>query len=146
MPDNLQSVLMLVLAVCLILLNGFFVAAEYALLRVRETRIEELAQQNVFGARKVKKAVPDLPKYLPAIQLGVTLASLGLGYIGEPAFGHLVEPLFGKLNGATKAAAVGAIAFTIITALHIVLGELAPKSLAIQKSERVALGVIYPLD
>jgi CBS domain containing-hemolysin-like protein len=147
MSDTLQSVLLIVFALFLVVLNGFFVAAEFAIVKVRATRIEELAAKNAFGAKKAKEAVQHLDAYLSATQLGITLASLGLGYIGEPAFAHLLEPL---LHGHVSQRAVEtisfAIAFTLITALHIVVGELAPKSLAIQKAEAVTLGVIYPLD
>lgn len=146
MSESVQSALLVLFALFLVFLNGFFVAAEFAIVKVRATRIEELAEKGTFGARKALEAVRQMDAYLSATQLGITLASLGLGYIGEPAFAHLVEPLFGKLGETQKHLFAGGIAFTLITALHIVLGELAPKSLAIQKSERVTLAVVYPLD
>lgn len=146
MPDSLQSALLVLFALFLVLLNGFFVAAEFSLVKVRATRIDELVSQKRFGAKKAQEAVRHLDAYLSATQLGITLASLGLGYIGEPAFAHLLEPLFGNFKPATQHAIAFAIAFTIITALHIVVGELAPKSLAIQRAEAVTLAIIYPLD
>jgi CBS domain containing-hemolysin-like protein len=146
MDDSLRSVGLLLFALFLVLLNGFFVAAEFALVKVRATRVEELAAKNRFGAKKAQHAVQHLDSYLSATQLGITLASLGLGYIGEPAFARLLEPAFAGFPPATRHALAFAIAFTIITALHIVVGELAPKSLAIQKAEATTLAVVYPLD
>jgi CBS domain containing-hemolysin-like protein len=146
MSESLQSVLLVLFALFLVFLNGFFVAAEFAIVKVRATRIEELAAKGAFGARKAQEAVRHLDAYLSATQLGITLASLGLGYIGEPAFAHLIEPLFGELSETTRHLIAGTIAFTIITILHIVLGELAPKSLAIQRAEQVTLAIVYPLD
>ncbi|MBC7808445.1 MAG: HlyC/CorC family transporter [Akkermansiaceae bacterium] len=147
MSDGLRSALLLLFALFLVFLNGFFVAAEFALVKVRATRLEELAAKKQFGAQKSLDAVRHLDAYLSATQLGITLASLGLGYVGEPAFAHLLEPLFeGRVPESWKHIIAGGIAFTTITALHIVLGELAPKSLAIQRSEQTALAIIYPLD
>lgn len=146
MSSTLQNVLYIVFALVLVALNGFFVAAEFALVKVRATRIDELAAKNTFGAKKAKEAVRHLDAYLSATQLGITLASLGLGYIGEPAFAHLIEPLFGPLAPRTRQVVAVAIGFTVITALHIVLGELAPKSFAIQRAEQVTLAIVYPLD
>lgn len=147
MPDGLQSALLLLFALFLVFLNGFFVAAEFALVKVRATRLEELAAKKQFGAQKALDAVRQLDAYLSATQLGITLASLGLGYVGEPAFAHLLEPLLnGRVAEPVKHAIAGGIAFTVITVLHIVLGELAPKSLAIQRPEPTTFAVIYPLD
>lgn len=146
MPDALKSTALLLFALFLVLLNGFFVAAEFAIVKVRSTRIDELAAKNQFGAKKAQEAVRHLDAYLSATQLGITLASLGLGYVGEPAFAHLIEPAFGALSETTRHIITTAIAFTIITALHIVIGELAPKSLAIQRAESTTLAIIYPLD
>ncbi|MES2461723.1 MAG: CNNM domain-containing protein, partial [Armatimonadota bacterium] len=146
MPDPLKSVALVLFALFLVLLNGFFVAAEFAIVKVRSTRIDELAAKNQFGAKKAQDAVRHLDAYLSATQLGITLASLGLGYVGEPAFAHLIEPIFGSLSETTRHILSAAIAFTLITALHIVIGELAPKSLAIQRAESTTLAIIYPLD
>lgn len=142
-----KSVALVAFALFLVLLNGFFVAAEFALVKVRATRIDELADKKRFGAKKAQSAVRHLDAYLSATQLGITLASLGLGYIGEPAFAHLLEPLLaGRVSQSAQHTIAFAVAFTIITALHIVIGELAPKSLAIQKAEATVLAVVYPLD
>jgi magnesium and cobalt exporter, CNNM family len=140
--------LSLLLAVFLVLLNGFFVAAEFALVKVRSTRIEELAQSGSVQARITRGAIENLDAYLSVTQIGITIASLGLGWVGEPAFAHLIEPLFRRLGPwSLKAAHAVAVpvAFVLITYLHIVFGELAPKWLAIQRSERVALWVSLPL-
>jgi CBS domain containing-hemolysin-like protein len=141
--------LQLLFAVLLVLLNGFFVAAEFAMVKVRSTRIEELVQQGSLKARVAQRAMRRLDAYLSATQIGITIASLGLGSVGEPAFARLISPWFQGLGSfslaATHAAAV-AIAFVTITFLHIVFGELAPKWLAIQRSEKVALWVAIPLD
>ena len=144
--DSIRSAGLVLFALFLVLLNGFFVAAEFAIVKVRATRIDELAAKGRFGARKAQQAVRHLDAYLSATQLGITLASLGLGYIGEPAFAHLLEPALTGFGEKARHTIAFAIAFTIITALHIVVGELAPKSLAIQKAEVVTLAIVYPLD
>lgn len=140
---RLLAVLLLVAA------NGFFVASEFALVTVRRTRIDELVQEGHTLARAVKRALQDIDAYIAAAQLGITMASLGLGWIGEPALAALIEPLLGWLPGTTLATISAhtisiIIAFAIITALHIVLGEQAPKTMAIQRSERAALIVALP--
>jgi CBS domain containing-hemolysin-like protein len=130
-------------------LNGFFVATEFAIVKVRATRLRELAESGSSTARVAQKVVSQLNAYLSACQLGITGASLGLGWIGEPAFAHLFEPLFGVLGpwAATGAhAAAIALAFLLITVLHIVLGEQAPKALAIQHPETTALVVARPIE
>ena len=128
--------------------NGFFVASEFSLVSVRRTRIEELVREGKPLARAVQQALADLDAYLAATQLGITMASIGLGWIGEPALAALLEPLFAWLPSAWQVVSAHAmavvIAFAIITSLHIVLGELAPKSLAIQRSEKTALAVALP--
>lgn len=134
-------------AVVLVLLNGFFVAAEFAIVKVRPTRIDELAAQGNFAARTAQRAVGHLDAYLSATQLGITLTSLALGWIGEPAFARLLQPLFALLDvpeTLQHRLAIG-FGFFIITFLHIVFGELAPKSIAIQKSQSTALAVAWPL-
>jgi CBS domain containing-hemolysin-like protein len=134
-------------ALVLVALNGFFVATEFAIVKVRRTRLDELAKAGVGGAIAAKQVVEELDAYLSATQLGITLASLGLGWLGEPAFARLLEPLFSRfgLEGAAVHAAAIAVSFTLITFLHIVFGELAPKSLAIQKAEGVTLWVARPM-
>src|SRR5581483_2362454 len=135
----------------LVLLNGFFVAAEFALVSVRKSRIEQLANEGNRQARSVQKALGHLDTYIAATQLGITMASLALGFIGEPAIAHLLEPLFDRFLPARGAALTShgiaiVIAFAIATALHIVLGELAPKSIALQRPDITALWVTAPLD
>ncbi|MFC0218500.1 CBS domain containing-hemolysin-like protein [Pseudochelatococcus lubricantis] len=133
----------------LVLANGFFVAAEFSLVAVRRSRVAELVASGQRNAAALQKAIDHLDGNLAATQLGITISSLALGWIGEPALAHLIEPLLAFLPG--NLASIGShtlavvIAFTIITALHIVLGELAPKSLALQRSEATALAVVQPL-
>lgn len=133
----------------LVLLNGFFVAAEFSLVKVRQSRLTQLVSEGNRRANFALKVNKKLDTYLSATQLGITLASLGLGWVGEPAISELlIEPLMLKL-GVTDAAVVStvsvAVGFAIITFLHIVIGELAPKSLAIQKSEETSLWLSAPL-
>ncbi|MCZ8518406.1 MULTISPECIES: hemolysin family protein [Paenibacillus] len=139
----------LLLVLFLVLLNGFFVAAEFALVKVRQSRLQQLESEGHGKARYALAVTSKLDAYLSSTQLGITLASLGLGWVGEPAISHLiVEPAFAVLGleNAWYADAVAfAIAFASITFLHIVLGELAPKSLAIQKSELTSLWLSAPL-
>jgi CBS domain containing-hemolysin-like protein len=131
----------------LVALNGFFVATEFALVKVRPTRLDELARRGSAAARRAKRLVEHLDEYLSATQLGITLASLALGWIGEPAFAHLIQPLAARLGlaASTREAIAAGLAFLIITFLHIVFGELAPKSVAIQRSEGTALLVAAPM-
>ena len=133
----------------LVLLNGFFVAAEYSFIRVRETQIDELAAAGSATAKLVKRMSQRLDSYIAAAQLGVTLASLAIGWIGEPAVAALIAPLFGWLKDRAEPlfhVLSFAIAFLAITYLHIVIGELAPKYLAIQRAVRIALFCAYPLE
>ena len=135
--------------VALVLANGYFVAAEFALVGARRTRLEEMAQAGDRKATLALRAVQHLDRYISSTQLGITLASLGLGWIGEPALAHLFEGLFAGTPApfdwlATHTAAV-AVAFTIITTLHIVLGELVPKALALLYPEEVSRWITLPL-
>jgi CBS domain containing-hemolysin-like protein len=134
-------------AVALVALNGFFVATEFSLVKVRATRLEELARRGSAAARRTLRLVGGLDEYLSATQLGITLASLALGWVGEPAFAHLIEPAARRagFGAATTEAIAAACAFLLITFLHIVFGELAPKSLAIQRAEATALAVSAPM-
>jgi CBS domain containing-hemolysin-like protein len=133
----------------LVAANGFFVAAEFSLVSVRRSRVAELVSERRMNATALQRAVDNLDANLAATQLGITISSLALGWVGEPALAHLLEPLLVFLPGNWIAASSHAVAvvisFVIITALHIVLGELAPKSLALQRSEGTALGVVRPL-
>jgi CBS domain containing-hemolysin-like protein len=138
----------LLAVVVLVLLNGFFVATEFSLVSVRRTRIDELVASGNRSAVVVQHALARLDPYIAATQLGITMASLALGWIGEPALAHLIEPLLGflpaNLAGATAHTLAVTLAFVVITALHIVLGELAPKSIALQRPESTALWVTWP--
>ncbi len=132
----------------LVFLNGFFVAAEFAIVKVRATQIEPLTRRGNRRAKMAQEVITHLDAYLSATQLGITLTSLGLGWIGEPFVAHLLEPVFvwfGVSQPALVSTISFALGFLIITFLHIVLGELAPKSLAIQKAQRVTLAVAQPL-
>lgn len=144
-PDLLGIIAVFVL----VFANGFFVASEFSLVAVRRSRVAELVAQQKANAKALQRAVDQLDANLAATQLGITMSSLALGWLGEPALAHLIEPLLVGLLGAwaqTGSHAIAiAIAFLIITALHIVLGELAPKSLALQRSEATALWVARPL-
>ncbi len=149
MEEPLATILKLGGVVFLIFANGFFVAAEFALVSVRRTRVEELIVTGNSAARTVKHVINDPDRFIAATQLGITTASLGLGWIGEPALAHLIEPLFHFLpaawaSPATHAVAATAIAFTIITFLHVVIGELAPKSVALAYPEKTSLWVAAP--
>ncbi len=131
----------------LVFLNGFFVAAEFAIVKVRSSRLTQLVNEGSRSARFAKSVTSSLDAYLSACQLGITLASLGLGWVGEPLVARMIEPAlstFGVPELAIHTIAF-AISFGIITILHIVLGELAPKSFAIQKSEVAALWLSPPL-
>ncbi|MET3289031.1 UNVERIFIED_CONTAM: CBS domain containing-hemolysin-like protein [Brevibacillus sp. OAP136] len=146
--DSIPIVLNLLLVAFLVILNGFFVAAEFALVKVRHTRLAQLVNEGNSRAVYAQKVTQKLDGYLSACQVGITLASLGLGWVGEPAIAHMiVEPLLGNFHlpdYIISAIAFGT-AFAVITFLHIVLGELAPKSLAIQKAEGTSLWVAMPL-
>ncbi|WP_410055561.1 hemolysin family protein [Paenibacillus sp. 3LSP] len=139
----------LLIVLILVFLNGFFVAAEFSLVKVRQSRLTQLAREGNRRANYALKVNKRLDTYLSATQLGITLASLGLGWVGEPAVSELlIEPLMHKM-GATDPTLIStvsvAVGFAIITFLHIVMGELAPKSLAIQKSEATSLWLSWPL-
>jgi putative hemolysin len=138
-----------VLVVILVVINGFFVAAEFSLVSVRKTRIAERIAHGDTSAKAIQKAIEDPDRFIAATQLGITLASLGLGWIGEPALSHLIEPLLSWLPGqiagvAAQIAAASIIAFILITGMHVIMGELMPKSIALQRPERTALLVARP--
>lgn len=135
------------LVLFLVLANGFFVAAEFALVGVRRSRVETLAATGDLRARRLLGLLDNLNAYISATQLGITMASLALGWVGEPVFAHLLEaPLHGVVSEVTLHTLSFAIAFSIITFLHIVLGELAPKTLALERAEAVALLISWPLQ
>jgi len=144
----MQNVLFVVLALVLVALNGFFVAAEFGIVTLRKTRVRAIAKTGGLRGRILYKVHSQLDAYLSACQLGITLASLGLGWVGEPAFARILEPLF-VLAGVTSEQIIHGvsfvIAFGVISFLHIVVGELAPKSLAIRIPEKVGLWSALPL-
>jgi CBS domain containing-hemolysin-like protein len=135
----------LLLAVALVGLNGFFVASEFAIARLRPTQVAELVREGRPGARSAQHAVEHIDAYLSACQLGITVASLGLGAVGEPAFHELLEPVFGDGAHIVGFGVASAIAFLVITVLHVVLGELAPKSAAIARTAPLALMLAPPM-
>lgn len=134
--------LLVFIAFLLVLLNGFFVAAEFGLVKLRATRVKTIAKTQGWRGRMLAKVHLNLDAYLSACQLGITLASLGLGWVGEPAFAELIEPILLSI-GVTSLKLIHGIAFAIaffsISYLHIVIGELVPKSLAIRMAEKVGL-------
>ncbi|PPD05361.1 MAG: hypothetical protein CTY29_01855 [Methylobacter sp.] len=144
----MQDVVLLIAAMGLVVLNGFFVAAEFSLVKLRQTRIRSIAKTHGWRGRMLAKVHARLDTYLSACQLGITLASLGLGWVGEPAFADLLNPLL-TWAGVAETSLADAIAFTfafcIISFLHIVIGELAPKSIAIRYTEQLGLWTASPL-
>jgi CBS domain containing-hemolysin-like protein len=135
--------LMILFALVLVALNGLFVAAEFAFVKIRATQVDRLVREGKTSAGLVEEATDKLDAYLSVSQLGITISSLGLGWIGEPAFAHLLEPLLAPLGvpeGSIHVIAFAA-AFATITFLHVVFGELAPKSVAIAKAESTSLFV-----
>jgi len=150
MSNEIVLVLLkLVGALLLVLANGFFVVAEFALVSVRHSRIESLAAQGDAVARVVLHVIKDPDRFIAATQLGITISSLGLGWLGEETIAGLLEPLLHGLPvaviRASSAAIATGIAFTIITFLHVVVGELAPKSIALGYPERASFRVARPM-
>lgn len=146
-----NDVIGLVLIVVLVLLNAFFVAAEFALVSVHRTRIEEMVARGEQRALAVRRAISDPDRFIAATQLGITLASLGLGWVGEPALAHLIDPVislipipasWADLTAHSISAVVG---FGLITFVHVVVGELTPKSIALQRAEQTSLFVAPPM-
>lgn len=143
-----SNLFLIVVALLLVLLNGFFVAAEFGLVKLRQTRVKAIAKSHGWRGRILAKVHQDLEAYLSACQLGITLASLGLGWVGEPAFANLLTPILTAVGIDNEQLIHGIAFFTaffIISYLHIVVGELAPKSMAIRVSERVGLWTAPPL-
>jgi len=140
--------LRIILVILLVAANAFFVAAEFAMVSLRDTRVQQLIEQRRIGGRTVQKIQKRLDEFLPAVQFGVTLASLGLGWVGEGTLAALFQPWmtsipYGQIYAHGFAAT---IAFIVITYMHVLLGEIVPKSLALQRAERVALAVAGPMD
>ncbi len=143
MPSSLYYIIIVLL---LVAANGFFVASEFALVAVRRSRIVTLKESGNRRAAILLELLDNLNSYISATQLGITMASLALGWVGEPAIARLLEiPLRGLVSTALLHAISFAVAFTAITFLHIVLGELAPKTLALERAEQVALAIAWPI-
>ncbi|MFC2342039.1 MAG: CNNM domain-containing protein, partial [Selenomonas artemidis] len=145
--DIVPTILDLLLVVFLIFMNGFFVAAEFCCVKMRSSRLETMIAEGSSRAKYAKQLTDHLDSSLSVTQLGITLASLGLGWVGEPAVAQLILPLTRSVGlsddvGHTVALA---IAFSLITSLHIVLGELTPKSMAIANVERIMLAIAFPM-
>ena len=140
-----MSALLLVLLFLLIAINGVFVAAEFALVRSRRSKVEQLASEGSKGATAVLEQLDRIDEYLSACQLGITMASIGIGFLGEPAVAELIEPIFGSLSHGVAVALSVAIAYTLVTALHVTVGEQAPKLFAISRPEESAKALAAPL-
>lgn len=137
----------MILFVILIALTAFFVATEFAIVKVRSSRIDQLVAEGKKGALAAKKVTTHLDEYLSACQLGITVTALGLGWIGESTFAEILEPLFVRLSigNALSHLIAFIISFLLVTFLHVVVGELAPKTVAIQKAELIALTFATPI-
>jgi CBS domain containing-hemolysin-like protein len=140
-----MTAVLLVLLLLAIALNGVFVAAEFALVRSRRSRIEQLATEGARGAASALDQLDRIDEYLSACQLGITMASIGIGFLGEPAVAELIEPIFGELShGVAVGISIG-IAYALVTSLHVAVGEQAPKLFAISRPEGVARYLARPL-
>ncbi|MGM7720086.1 hemolysin family protein [Metabacillus sp. Hm71] len=142
-----MDIVNLLLVAILIALTGFFVASEFAIIKIRSSRIDQLIAEGNKQANAAKKVIDNLDEYLSACQLGITITALGLGWLGEPTIEHLLKPLFERFDLPNSIATVLSfvIAFSTITFLHVVVGELAPKTVAIQKAEAISLWFARPL-
>ena len=140
-----MKALLLVVLLLLVLLNGLFVAAEFALVRARRARLEKLADEGARGATQALDELGRLDEYLAACQVGITMASIAIGFLGEPAVAHLLEPIFGGLSHGAAVAISIAIAYLLVTAIHISVGEQVPKMLAITSAEEALRNLARPL-
>jgi len=141
-----MSALLLVLLLLLVAINGFFVAAEFALVRSRRGKIGQLAEEGESGAEEVIEQLDKIDESLSACQIGITMASIGIGGLGEPSLAKLLEPLFGGFSDGVAVGLSVAIAFALVTAIHISVGEQVPKMLAISHAERTARRTARPLN
>jgi CBS domain containing-hemolysin-like protein len=141
-----MTALLLVLLLLLVAINGFFVAAEFALVRSRRGKLEQLAEEGESGAEEVIEQLDKIDESLSSCQIGITIASIGIGFLGEPSLAVLLEPIFGSLSHGAAVGLSVAIAFILVTALHISIGEQVPKMLAIAHAERTARRVARPLN
>ena len=150
MDESGNLVFNLFLIAFLLFSNGFFVAAEFAMVKVRKTRIEQLVKEGNYSAQIALEAIKDLDKFIAAVQLGVTISSIGLGWVGEGTLARIIEPIFVFLPGISQTIATHTVsvslAFALITFLHVVLGELIPKSIALEYTEKTALVIARPMQ
>src|ERR671936_2635368 len=140
-----MSVLLLALLLVLVAVNGLFVAAEFALVRARRSRLEVMATEGAGGAERALAQLGRVDEYLSACQVGITMASIGIGFLGEPSLAQLLEPIFGGLSHGLAVAIAVAIAYTLVTAIHISVGEQVPKMLAITRAEGALRVLARPL-
>src|SRR5215216_5449793 len=142
-----SALINLLLAICLLAANAFYVAAEFALVKSRGFRINAMAEENRFGAKLLQKMLGSIEAYLACCQLGITMASLGLGWVGEPTVSALLTPVLLPLGMSEHALHFTSflIGFLLFSSLHIVIGEQVPKTLAIRQPEPVSLWIAYPL-
>ena len=140
-----MTALYLIAVVLLVLLNGFFVAAEFALVRAKKSKLETMAEEGLGGSAAAVNEIDDISEALAACQLGITLASIGIGFLGEPAIAKLIEPIFGNISHGVAVAISIVIAYVITTSAHITIGEQVPKIYAITHAEAVARRVAPPL-
>lgn len=147
---ELSSGLGLASVIVLVLANGFFVATEFAIVAVRRSRLHQLAEEGRAGAGAAQNVVAHLDTYIAATQFGITLASLALGWVGEPTLAHVLEPplalVFSSFASTAAHGIAVVVAFAVITGLHIVIGELAPKGIALQRPESTTLRVARPIQ
>src|SRR6201991_2537761 len=141
-----MSVLLLVLLLLLIAVNSFFVAAEFSVVRSRRARLEQMRDDGVRGSARALEQLDRVDEFVATSQIGITLASLGIGFLGQPALADLLEPLFTGFAGHALSLALAiALAFIIVTFLHVILGEQSPKMVAIGIPEKVLIRVTGPL-
>ncbi len=150
MDETGSTIFNLFVIAFLLFSNGFFVASEFAMVKVRKTRIEQLVNEGNYDAKIALEAIKDLDKFIAAVQLGVTISSIGLGWVGEATLATIIEPIFGFIPGAGAAIATHtvsvSVAFALITFMHVVIGELIPKSIALEFTEKTALIVARPMQ
>ena len=150
MEESGSLIFNLFVIVFLLFSNGFFVASEFAMVKVRKTRIEQLVNEGNHNAKIALEAIKDLDKFIAAVQLGVTISSIGLGWVGEGTLARIIEPLFVFLPGisqniATHTVSVS-VSFALITFMHVVIGELIPKSIALEYPEQTSLVIARPMQ
>src|SRR3990170_5963320 len=143
----IDTIVNLLLAIFLLAANAFYVAAEFALVKSRGFRIDAMAEQDRFGARLLQGMMGNIEAYLACCQLGITMASLGLGWVGEPTVSALLEPVLGKFGMPASAVHFTSflVGFLVFSSLHIVIGEQVPKTLAIREPVPVSQWIAYPL-